>query len=256
MSEENFLLQWDQGVRIKPGESVPIAFEVDTSLFGVGNFNTPLFFHVEDDDYPDCLHSGDISFDVSLRVSPQPNLNQLGGIRIAGLFLAAIAMATSFGFTVWVGVNRKVRVVMASQPLFLVMISAGCFILASAVIPMSIDDGVASQQGCNIACMATPWTVSVGFVTTFSALYSKIKRVNMIFSASNSFKRIKVTEKDVMKPFAIMATLNFIVLLCWTLIDPLLWVRKSTGEFDSYGSCEAEGDEYIVFLSLVWELST
>lgn len=34
--------------------------------------------------------------------------------------------------------------------------------MASAIIPMSFDDEVTSQDGCSIACMATPWLASVG----------------------------------------------------------------------------------------------
>ena len=97
--------------------------------------------------------------------------------------------------------------------------------MASAIIPMSFDDEVTSQDGCSIACMATPWLASVGFVTTFSALFSKVYRINKIFGASNTFKKIKVTEKDVVKPFCVLFSLNFIVLLCWTLVDPLVWTR-------------------------------
>lgn len=58
-----------------------------------------------------------------------------------------------------------------------------------------MDDKHYSERGCSIACMAVPWLISVGFVTMFSALFSKVWRVNQIFNNPNRFRRIKVTEK-------------------------------------------------------------
>ena len=111
INEEYKVMQWDHGVRLKPGESAPIDFLIDSSSFGVGNHDTPLFFHVEDDEYPDCLHAADISFQVSLSVSPQPNMNYLGNaVRIGGLLLAAVSMATALGLTLWTVVFCKHRV--------------------------------------------------------------------------------------------------------------------------------------------------
>ena len=34
-------------------------------------------------------------------------------------------------------------------------------------------------------------------------------------------------------------------------MDPLRWVRIPLGEWDSYGACRAEGNQYIIFVSLV-----
>ena len=68
--------------------------------------------------------------------------------------------------------------------------------------------------------MAVPWLVSLGFTISFAALFAKIWRVNQVMSAAKKFTRIKVTEKDVIKPFLILFVLNFVLLLAWQLVDP------------------------------------
>ena len=56
------------------------------------------------------------------------------------------------------------------------------------------------------------------------------------------FQRIKVTEKDVMIPFAVMFTCNVILLVLWTIVDPLKWERVQVDELNSYGRCAPVGN--------------
>ena len=47
-------------------------------------------------------------------------------------------------------------------------------------------------------------------------------------------------------------TVNFILMLSWNIIDPLVWVRtEPNDDYESKGYCEAEGKTYIVFLVLI-----
>ena len=62
-------------------------------------------------------------------------------------------------------------------------------------------------------------------------------------------KRVVVTEKDVLKPFAVLMTLNFIILLSWTLVDPFVFERVYTDELTSYGRCTSDGSAWKGFLS-------
>ena len=65
-------------------------------------------------------------------------------------------------------------------------------------------------------------------------------------------RRVTVTEKDVILPFAILMPANFILMLAWSRIDPLVWIRTEPDEeYKSYGDCTAEGQTYIVFLVLI-----
>jgi len=110
----------------------------------------------------------------------QVDNNYLTNIRPAGFTFVAISMAVSLGCGGWTYKNRKDKVVIASQPFFLFLICIGCFIMASAIIPLSIDDSIASPEGCSKACMAFPWLLSLGFTAIFSALTSKTWRLNRV----------------------------------------------------------------------------
>jgi hypothetical protein len=83
--------------------------------------------------------------------------NYLTNIRPVGFTFVAICWAPSLGCGVWTYLKRKDKVVIASQPFFLALICVGCFIMVSAIIPLSIDDSIASPEGCSKACMAFPW---------------------------------------------------------------------------------------------------
>lgn len=83
--------------------------------------------------------------------------NYLTNVTPVGYTFAAISMALSLGCGLWTYLNRKDKVVIASQPFFLILICIGCFVMASAIIPLSIDDSMASPEGCSKACMAYPW---------------------------------------------------------------------------------------------------
>lgn len=178
--------------------------------------------------------------------------NYLTKIRPVGLTFATIAMASSFACGIWTMVNHKDRVVIASQPLFLRLICIGCLVMSSSIIPLSIDDSIASSEGCSKACMAFPWLLSIGFTTTFAALFSKTWRLNRVVGNARRMRRVTVKEKDVILPFAILMTINFILMLLWTLTDPLVWVRTEPNDkYESQGHCQAEGKLQTVFLALI-----
>jgi hypothetical protein len=90
--------------------------------------------------------------------------------------------------------------------------------------------------------MATAWMVSLGFVTAFSALFSKTWRLNKLFSHGNAFRRAEVRARDVMYPFIILAVLNISFLTLWTVGAPMTWTRVSVPNFDAFGrSVESYG---------------
>jgi hypothetical protein len=90
--------------------------------------------------------------------------------------------------------------------------------------------------------MAVPWLTSMGWSILFSALYAKIRRVNLVVQNVTNFKQVKVSERDVMTPFAILFSVNLILLLVWTCVDPLFWERISISPTESYGTCRADSD--------------
>ena len=189
-------------------------------------------------DHPGC-QSQDKVFDVSLRITPMDTHHHLGSIRYVGFTFMGIILLSSLFFAVWVWKNRAAPSVVTMQPNFLVILCSGIFIIGLTIVPMSIDDAATqTSHGCDIACMASPWLLSSGLTIAFSALISKLWRVNRIFGAE-SHRRIVVRERDVLAPFAILSTLNAGLLLAWTLVDPLRWERRPSGDdsWNTYGSC-------------------
>lgn len=153
--------------------------------------------------------------------------------------------------------------------------------MASSIFPFGIEDDIASYRGCSIACMSALWLFCLGFVATFSALFSKIwlinrvsssasqplghytfnssmttrlslsHRINLlcfspyyeqIFREARNQQRIRVTGKDILLPFLMLFGVNFIVLLVWTVVDPQEWVRMPV-DGSSNSSSSSNEDE-------------
>jgi len=180
--------------------------------------------------------------------APDYEFNYLGSIRGYGYALVALIFFLSLLFSAFTAWYRKSHVVRASQPIFLMMICFGSAVLGSVIIPFGIDDGNASIEEASQACMAIPWLVGLGWTIVFSALFAKIWRVNIVYRNSMKFRRLQVSEMDVLLPFGIMFTANLIILLVWTLLDPLYWDRIPLSELQSYGTCTADGN------SPVWKV--
>ena len=186
--------------------------------------------------------SGFVYADNSTTVPPPypPLVEQMNltppGIQALGLLFGGIVMCLSLFFLFWTLLHRKHGIVRASQPIFLCQISIGTFIMASAVIPLSLQEPV-SQRGLDVACMISPWLVSIGFVTSFAALFAKTWRLNKIFNTRNEsgFRRIEVQPQDVLIPFFVLMAINIIMLTAWTIVSPLRWVRVPKNSYDSFG---------------------
>jgi len=239
---------------LQPGESIAINFQVDVSNLAEGTTRSTVSFGVLiDGDYPGCLTDLDINFDALVELRSEENLNQIDSIRPAGWTLLALSAGLAVYFCAWTFKNRNHRILRASQPMFMQLICLGVFIMALTIIPLSIDDSIASPEGCSIACMAIPWLCAIGFSVTFTALLGKLWRIHKVMYAAQTMQRVVVLERDVLKPIGIVLTLNLLLLLCWTFIDPLIWHREMIDgdPTNTYGYCESEGKPYIVFISLL-----
>jgi DNA-binding LacI/PurR family transcriptional regulator len=177
--------------------------------------------------------------------------NLLGTKAIAGYLCFGIMALSCVLCCGWTIVNRNGVVVKASQPVFLVMTVFGIFLMASALIPLSFDDDgkpeLVTESFKLGICMSIPWLVFTGFTCTFAALFSKTWRVNKVFGTKAQFGRIKVSECDVLVPFIVLLSLNIIILICWTAIDPLTYEREFllgmdywNREIASVGRCRSD----------------
>jgi len=179
------------------GESLHFSMSIVPSELEEGTVYVTIAFGVLDGgDYHGCVGS-DAGFDITMRVLPTEQLNQLGSIRVAGFTLFGIIAITSISCAGFVICHQQQQVVKALQPIFLLCICVGGLVMGSSIVPLSIDDGIASQRGCDIAGMALPWLLSLGFSVAISALFAKLLRINMIISASSTFRRVQVRVQDV-----------------------------------------------------------
>ena len=139
--------------------------------------NTSRTFDDDDDDrvprwqrvYPDKPGP-----DVLLRDTP--NQNYLSdAARMTGYVVAAVSWALLVFFSAWIAQYRQHRVLKAAQPPFLVVLHVGAALMIAVVIPLSFDENLGFDQAqLSNCCTSVPWLFSLGYVTTYMALFSKV----------------------------------------------------------------------------------
>lgn len=124
---------------------------------------------------------GDNSTEVPDPLPPvklDPNYIAEAGV-ITGYVLMGIVMLFSIIAFVWLCWFRNHKVVSSAQPLFLLMVCIGSLVMASTIIPLSLQEPV-SIAGLNIACMSSPWLYAVGSVLALSPLFAKTRGIHMV----------------------------------------------------------------------------
>ena len=107
--------------------------------------------------------------------------------------------------------------------------------LTAFIYRLFLPKKVASERGCDVACMSKFWLVSVGFCLTFTALFSKLWRVNRVMKNAKGFRKVKITWTDVIVPGAIILGCNILVLTVWTVMSPMMWEIK-TVQYDDHAT--------------------
>ncbi|CAJ1924550.1 unnamed protein product [Cylindrotheca closterium] len=171
------------------------------------------------------------------------------GFRLVCWAMGGFACLLSIAFAIWVYVNLDQRVVKASQPLFLWLVCAGAFIMASSIFPFGIEDDIVSYRGASISCMSSMWLYALGFVMMVSALYSKIWRINRIFRYAHKIRQIRIEKKHIMVPFGFLFSINFLLLVIWTIVDPYEWIREEANPGFTNGFCNS--DHYWAFIAML-----
>lgn len=179
--------------------------------------------------------------------------------RYAAYSLMGVVMLAAVASLVWMVVFWKERVVSSSQPLFLVLVSVGSFIMVSAIVPLSYDEMVTDdEQVLDRACMAGPWLYIMGAIVAFSALFAKTRGIHKAYS-NPELDFIHVTSVDIFGTLIFLLVINTIILATWTAVDPREWQRISKDATDvfnrpveSYGSCTGEDSlPYVIVLVVV-----
>lgn len=125
---------------------------------------------------------------------------------VVASLLCAIPIILALGCAIWTRLNRKKRIVRASQPFFLYFISAGTIVFALSLVPQMFDLTRTSKRGMAIACNAGMWLFLIGISIVLSAFFAKTHRIVQIMKASERCKRVTITIKDAVVPMAIVLT--------------------------------------------------
>lgn len=127
-------------------------------------------------------------------------------LRNLGMCMAGAILLCSICMSMWTTLCKsKSRVIQAAQPLFLHLICVGVMMLGLSIIPLTLTDGSRGDAIANNACMIFPWLLALGWCVSFSALFSKTMRVNILFH-NPTCQRLKVTPFDVARPMAVLLT--------------------------------------------------
>eukprot|EP00516_Mucochytrium_quahogii_P004898 CAMPEP_0203750554 /NCGR_PEP_ID=MMETSP0098-20131031/4765_1 /ASSEMBLY_ACC=CAM_ASM_000208 /TAXON_ID=96639 /ORGANISM=" , Strain NY0313808BC1" /LENGTH=1928 /DNA_ID=CAMNT_0050639909 /DNA_START=418 /DNA_END=6204 /DNA_ORIENTATION=+ len=174
---------------------------------------------------------------------PIENRNYDDAVKSTCLFFFVVNISIATVFAIWANLLRKHPVVKASQTTFLNMISLGAMISSSTILPIITDDSAnprANENGGNtkadIACNLQVWMYCLGFMLTFCPLFLKMYRVQKIFKGDLAkMVSAKISDWQLMKMCIGFVSVDIILLVLWTLIDPLKFIRDTT-EFDPYGN--------------------
>ena len=205
---------------------------------------------------------------------PDIDMNFIGDVaRSIGYSLMGVVMALSTASVLWMWFNRKTGTVRSAQPLFLLMVSIGTFIMSSTIIPLAMEEDLSSDRDTlNRSCRSIPWLYIFGSVCTFSALLAKIRGVYMVSFLRTSLDAwflgcsrfvvlvirctpdlpivsrstiqaysnpeldfIHVSNFDIFGAFLIIFGVNLVIMIPWSVTAPLHWSRVFNSSTDSFG---------------------
>ncbi|CAB9506006.1 acid type B receptor subunit 2 [Seminavis robusta] len=194
--------------------------------------------------------------DCSVELEEDTNMVPLA-FKVIALCMVAINGLVILLCAVWLCVYRNSPQVRYAQPFFLLLVLLGCAISSSTILALLQED---SPGGDKPSCMSIPWLYSVGFAITFGTLCAKVLRVYMVFATgsrrTNNQRRAHfVSFHATLLVIGGVLLVDVAILVSWTLIDPLVWVRTVTvaDQFGqplaSHGYCTS--DSWKLFACLI-----
>jgi hypothetical protein len=179
--------------------------------------------------------------------------------RSLGYVFVGITLCSVVVSLVWLIWNRHARVVTSAQPTFLLMISFGVATMSLTILPLSMDESsVNTVARLDTACMLGPWLYCTGVSLITGALLAKVMALNEAY-INYELESINISHWMILRSCLSLVLLNSLVLLPWSLVSPMEWVREKTSARDlfnrstkSFGYCESSNDlPFIVALSVL-----
>jgi gamma-aminobutyric acid type B receptor len=119
------------------------------------------------------------------------------------------------------------------------LLCVGSILESSSIFTLSFDEGAGwSDKQLDVACMLTPWFFFIGQTMMFSALFTKLWRVDRVLQ----FRRTAVSVKNVIGPLVALLVITMSILIAWTIIDPWTWERELIKKIpaETYGQCTSD----------------
>jgi hypothetical protein len=156
---------------------------------------------------------------------------QVDTIYVFAVVLAMIGMIISLLSAIATLFFRADRVISMAQPPFLYLICLACLLMASSLYFTAITifnsfshekktDSQREQDNkiLNAACVSQVWLKYMGSLILYSALFSKLWRVDKV--CSSQFRRTEVRVRNVIIPLLTILIVGCAVLAAWTVDNP------------------------------------
>jgi len=180
-----------------------------------------------------------------------------GSFKNLALFLMGLSYLTTFVLATWLVKNRKSHLIRASTLSFMLQILFGQLLSVTTVVFILRDDSSAYgpdatatpeeiQSSLNLSCQITPFIFFIGYGFVFTPLLLKNWRILALFN-NRKLRKISIPNSLLLKYEAGIVGTMVMILLLWTINDPLTWNRTVllvdpvTGlPIQSQGRCESE----------------
>lgn len=197
--------------------------------------------------------------------SAEENLNLIGTPVRALVWLMMVATEAICGFYIFFVISNKTsKVIVKSQPEFLVLCIIGVMISTSSVIPLGMDEGILKHQfGLNFSCNAWVPLWAIGNTFIYGALITKLYRILRIFD-NPSLRTMRIRNKDMYLCILGMLLVTIIVSTIWISVAPQYWQRRRSATWtgvsvddygnvlESYGICTDHKDVKGIFYGIIF----
>eukprot|EP00797_Seminavis_robusta_P006117 Sro1407_g269990.2 (666) ;mRNA; f:3342-5341 len=179
------------------------------------------------------------------------------GIVVASAVMFVVNISVCIACAGWLYQNRNLTQVKLMQPFFLVLVLCGCAISSSTILAFLFQQDDPNDDSGDLvgACMVAPFLYSIGFCITFGTLFAKLRRVYILFSSAVNMRRYIVSSSETLACIGALVLIDGIILVTWTIVDPLTFQRQVVTEdifgypLESVGYCVS--DHWAVFTGLI-----
>ncbi|CEP01160.1 G-protein coupled receptors family 3 profile domain-containing protein [Plasmodiophora brassicae] len=189
-----------------------------------------------------------------LNLDPPPTFLGIS-VGVAGFSIALAIIGIVYALVLMALVQRYSRepILKAAAPRFLQIMLVGAIIALTCGVWMALDVSVGVPYSLSsTSCMVNIWAISIGWALMFGALFAKTYRVSSLFQAfeANNLTVKAVSDETLFRIVGLMTSLELLILVAWTVINPLTLASVDLGNAVSRHQCVSSGG------SSVWAFAT